>query len=126
VCHQTVSLVARELEASGIPTVIAGAAKDIVETVGVPRFVFSDVPLGNSMGLPGDPATQEMVLETALRLLESAFAPRSTVQSSVRWPGDPHRWKLDLMNLAGLDARQIEAAKASFENEKARAQSVRG
>src|SRR6266516_391553 len=34
VCHQTVSLVARHLEANGIPTVVMGCAKDIVEHCG--------------------------------------------------------------------------------------------
>ena len=53
-CHQTVGLVARHLEANGLPTVIMGAAKDIVEHCGVPRFLFSDFPLGNSAGKPFD------------------------------------------------------------------------
>jgi D-proline reductase (dithiol) PrdB len=48
VCHQTISLAARYLEANGIPTVIMGCAKDIVEFAGVPRFLFNDFPLGNS------------------------------------------------------------------------------
>ena len=54
VCHQTISLVARHLEAAGIPTVIMGCAKDIVEHAGVPRFLFSDFPLGNAAGKPHD------------------------------------------------------------------------
>src|SRR5207248_2345336 len=45
VCHQTVSLVARHLEAGGISTVVMGCAKDIVEHAAVPRFLFSDFPL---------------------------------------------------------------------------------
>ena len=59
VCHQTLSLVARTLEAAGLPTVLMGAAKDIVELCGVPRFLFSDVPLGSAAGLPNDPASQD-------------------------------------------------------------------
>ena len=55
VCHQTLSLVARHLEAAGIATVVMGCAKDIVEHVGVPRFLFSDFPLGNAAGRPNDP-----------------------------------------------------------------------
>ena len=62
-CHQTVSLVARYLEAHGIPTVIMGCAKDIVEYVGVPRFLFSDFPLGNAAGKPNDPHSQAATLE---------------------------------------------------------------
>ncbi len=41
VCHQSLSLAARHLEAGGIATVVMGCAKDIVEHVGVPRFLFS-------------------------------------------------------------------------------------
>src|SRR5262245_31029659 len=51
VCHQSVSLAARALEASGIATVVMGCARDIVEHVGVPRLLFSDFPLGNAAGL---------------------------------------------------------------------------
>ena len=54
VCHQTTALVARHLEANGIPTVVMGCAKDIVEHAAVPRFLFSDFPLGNSAGKPHD------------------------------------------------------------------------
>ena len=58
VCHQTSSLVARHLEANGIATVVMGCAKDIVEHAVVPRFLFSDFPLGNSAGKPHDVASQ--------------------------------------------------------------------
>src|ERR1700733_608666 len=54
VCHQTSTLVARHLEANGIPTVLMGCAKDIVEHAAAPRFLFSDFPLGNSAGKPHD------------------------------------------------------------------------
>ncbi len=50
VCHQTVSLVARHLEENGVPTVIMGTARDIVEHCGVARLVFSDFPLGSPCG----------------------------------------------------------------------------
>ena len=73
VCHQTSALVARHLEANGIPTVVMGCAKDIVEHAAVPRFLFSDFPLGNSAGKPHDVASQAQTLELALRLLETAF-----------------------------------------------------
>ena len=72
VCHQTSALVARHLEANGIPTVVMGCAKDIVEHAAVPRFLFSDFPLGNSAGKPHDVESQALTLELALRLLEIA------------------------------------------------------
>jgi hypothetical protein len=84
VCHQTVSLAARHLEENGIATIVMGCAKDIVEYCGVPRFLFSDFPLGNAAGRPKDRQSQAFILELALRMLESAPAPRTTVQSPVR------------------------------------------
>jgi hypothetical protein len=55
-----VSLIANYLEANGIPTVIMGCAKDIVEHCGVPRFLFSDFPLGCPVGKHDDPASQRL------------------------------------------------------------------
>jgi hypothetical protein len=88
-----VSLVARHLEAHGIPTVILGCAKDIVEHCGVPRFVFSDFPLGNPIGRPHDKAMQRSIVALALDVQESACAPRTTVQTPFVWDPDPS-WKL--------------------------------
>jgi D-proline reductase (dithiol) PrdB len=113
-----VSLIARHLEAEGIPTVILGAAKDIVETVGVPRFAFSDVPLGNSAGLPHDAESQQTALEYAFKVLEVAPGPRTTVQTPIVWPGDPHAWKRENMNLSGLDPDQARKAREAFQDQK--------
>jgi len=85
VCHQTMSLIARRLEANGIASVVVGCAKDIVEYVGVPRLLFTDFPLGNAAGRPHDPASQAFTLELALELLETAPAARTSVQSPLRW-----------------------------------------
>lgn len=105
ICHQTLSLVARSLEEAGVPTVIMACAKDIVEHVGVPRALFSDFPLGNGAGRPGDVASQNETLARALDLLESARAPRTTVQSPLRWSDDP-RWKNDFSNVESIPAEQ--------------------
>lgn len=92
VCHQTISLVARHLEANGIPTVVLAAARDIVEHVGVARVVHTDFPLGNPCGEPGNAAQQGEILEIGFKLLENAFLPRTTVQSPFQWSkGDA--WK---------------------------------
>jgi len=124
VCHQTVSLAARYLETHGVPTVVMGCAKDIVEHVGVPRFLFSDFPLGNSAGRPCDPASQSLTLELALKVLEAAPAARTTVQSPLRWSGDPS-WKLDYCNVDRLPADEISRRRAEFDREKAAARTLR-
>jgi hypothetical protein len=120
-----VSLAARHLEANGIPTVIIGCAKDIVEYVGVPRLLFSDFPLGNPAGRPRDPQSQAFTLDLALRVLESAPAPRTTVQSPLRWSDDP-AWKLDYSNIARLSAEEITRRRAEFDRQKEIAKTVRG
>ncbi len=83
------SLVANYLEANGIPTVIIGSALDIVEHCGVPRFVFSDFPLGNPCGHPRDRGMQAEIVALALRQLELAEGPRTTVRAPFEWTDDP-------------------------------------
>jgi len=113
-----VSLVARHLEANGIPTVIMGAAKDIVELCGVPRFVFSDFPLGNAAGRPHDPASQVLTLNLALDLLERATAPRSIQQSPLAWSAD-ESWKRDYGNTEDLSPQELARLRAEFDAVKA-------
>ena len=124
VCHQTMSLAARMLEENGIATVVMGCAKDIVEYVGVPRFLFSDFPLGNAAGRPNDRASQAFTLELALKLLETAPAARTTVQSPLRWSTDSD-WKLDYCNAERLTAEEIRLRRAEFDKGKNEARSVR-
>ena len=104
ICHQSCALAARALETAGIATVVMGAALDIVEHVGVPRFLFSDFPLGNSAGRPNDPASQEETLAMALALLEEATAPRTTRRSPLAWSSDTS-WKLDYSNIDRVSPR---------------------
>jgi D-proline reductase (dithiol) PrdB len=117
VCHQTTALTARLLEQSGIATVLMGCAKDIVEYVGVPRLLFSDFPLGNAAGRPHDAHSQAFTLELALRVLESAPAARTTVQSPLRWSEDP-AWKLDYSNIERLTPEEIRRRRAEFDRGK--------
>ena len=124
VCHQTTSLVARQLESSGIATVVMGCAKDIVEHVGVPRLLFSDFPLGNAAGKPRDPASQAFTLGLALQLLESAPGPRSTVQSPLRWSDSPD-WKLDYSNVERLSTEEVSRRRAEFDLAKTQAKALR-
>jgi hypothetical protein len=124
VCHQTVSLAARHLEANGIATVVMGCAKDIVEYCGVPRFLFSDFPLGNAAGRPNDEQSQAFTLELALRVLAAAPAARTTVQSPLQWSSDPS-WKLDYSNIERLSRDEIRRRREEFDRQKEIARAVR-
>jgi len=130
ICHQSVSLHARYLEAHGIPTVVMGSAKDIVEHCGVPRFLFSDFPLGNAAGKPFDEAAQAQTMEMALELLESAVGPRTTRQSPIRWSDNPD-WKLDYSNVEMIEPAELERRRLEFLRQKEiahakRAQDLKG
>ncbi|OYY13459.1 MAG: glycine reductase [Polynucleobacter sp. 35-46-11] len=124
ICHQSQSLLARYLEAAGIPTVIMGAAKDIVEYCGVPRLLFSDFPLGNAAALPNNIQSQDSNFELALRLLEGAPAGRTTVQSPLVWASDPS-WKLDYSNLERLSAEEILRLRDEAEKARITARDIR-
>jgi hypothetical protein len=124
VCHQTLCLVARYLEANGIATVMMICAKDIVEHCGVPRALFSDFPLGNAAGRPHDPESQADTLERALRVLESAPAARTTVHSPQRW-SDSYDWKLDYCNVERVTAEELATLRAEVDNAKAVAKEIR-
>ncbi|MEI7712730.1 MAG: glycine/sarcosine/betaine reductase selenoprotein B family protein [Rhodospirillales bacterium] len=117
VCHQTSTLTARYLEANGIPTVVMGCAKDIVEHAAAPRFLFSDFPLGNSAGKPHDVASQDQTLEYALRVLESAIGPQTTMQNPIRW-SESGKWKLDYSNIDQLTPEDLAARRAEFDRQK--------
>jgi hypothetical protein len=97
--------------------VVLGCGRDIVESAGVARFVFSDFPLGNSCGKPFDLESQRGIFATALKLLDSAFAPRTTVQTPYRWAEDC-AWKRDFYRL-DMTPEQIERARAEMDSQKA-------
>jgi hypothetical protein len=117
VCHQTTALIARHLEAHGISTVVMGCAKDIVEHAAAPRFMFSDFPLGNSAGKPHDAASQAFTIELALKVLETAPGPQTTVQSPLRWSADAS-WKLDYNNVERMSAEDLAKRRRDFDAQK--------
>jgi hypothetical protein len=117
VCHQSLGLAARHLEGHEIPTVLMGCAKDIPEYCGVPRYVFSDFPLGNAAGRPHDPESQAQTLELALRLLESAPGPRTTIQSPLRWSASAD-WKLDYCNVERVGPEELRRRREEWERAK--------
>lgn len=124
ICHQTLSLVARHLESHGIATVLMGCAKDIVEYCGVPRFLFSDFPLGNAAGRPNDPDSQAQTLEFGLRVLESAVGARTTMQSPLRWSDDAD-WKLDYCNIERRAPEEVAKLRAEAEEARVVAKQLR-
>ncbi|NKB32132.1 MAG: hypothetical protein GKR91_03445 [Pseudomonadales bacterium] len=88
------SLVARHLEANGIPTLIIGSARDIVEHCGVPRFLYTDFPLGNPCGKPYDHDMQLSIISQAIALLRTATTANTTEKAPYIWSAD-NSWRDD-------------------------------
>ena len=103
------SLIARHLEENGIPTVVIGSGKDIVEHCGVARFLYQDFPLGNPCGLPWDTAMQTETVRLALSLLETVAEPRTTVQTPFQWRADDPDWRARYNRIRPEDRERLLA-----------------
>jgi hypothetical protein len=117
-----VSLVSRHLEENGLPTVLMGSARDVVEECGVARFVFTDFPLGNPCGKPWDAEMQNSIVGTALDLLEKAWTPRTTVQTPFHW--DNEDWRLNFMRVD--DSNREALARAGEERRRLQEEAKKG
>ena len=74
-CHQSISLVARAIEAAGVPTMTIGVGKDVVDLVRPPRAAIYDGEFGSVAGRPGWPEQQRRILDESLRLIEPLDQP---------------------------------------------------
>jgi hypothetical protein len=101
-----VCLVARYFEAAGVPTVILGSALDIVEHCGVPRFVYSDMPLGNPCGKPFDREMQRAIVAQTVDVLQTADKPRTTVKVPYPFSGDGS-WRERYLEVRAGDAARL-------------------
>ncbi len=82
---------------------------DIVTRCGVPRYLHTDMPLGNALGHPGDRDLQKQTVAAALDLLESATEP-TVVRGGLHW-AETEAWKDNYMridDLPGLAAAGVE------------------
>lgn len=112
-------MVARHLEANGIPTVVLGSAKDIVEYCRVPRFYFVDFPLGNPCGEPYNREQQREIVHQALGML-TVTQPAETIKAPFEWR--TQTWRENYMQVRPED---LERLKAAGERRKRERQSLR-
>ena len=79
-------MLARRIEAAGIPTVVVTMMPETTEQLVAPRIVGVEFPYGHPFGLPGDAAMQRRVLLTAVTVLAGAAAPSTRVDVDIEWP----------------------------------------
>jgi hypothetical protein len=92
VCHQSVGLIARQVEAAGIPTLCMSSALDITQSVNPPRAAFLDYPLGHTTGKPYEPALQRDIVLQALAAFTALTTPGCVKMLPFRW-SDDEAWK---------------------------------
>jgi D-proline reductase (dithiol) PrdB len=97
VCHQSVGLIARHIEAAGMPTIGFTSARTITASANPPRSVFVDLPLGHTTGLPNDAEGQRRLLTEGLHEAVAISEPGAIVDLPYRfvddeWKANPLGW----------------------------------
>jgi len=86
VCHQSVGLIARAIEASGIVTTSITSAWTITASANPPRAVYTDFPLGHTAGPPHDSVTQLAIARSALAAVAAMDGPGTITALPHEWP----------------------------------------
>ncbi len=81
-----VPVLARWIEAAGIPTVVVTMMPALAEERRAPRIVGVEFPFGHAFGMPKDKVMQRRTLELALRVLAGAPSSGTRVDLDVEWP----------------------------------------
>lgn len=74
-CHQTAGIIARRIEADGIPTIVISVDKLASERVRPPRTAYYEGELGTLVGPADWPEFQRRVLDESLRNMETFDQP---------------------------------------------------
>lgn len=104
-CHQSVGLIAREVEARGIPTLSMSSAYSITRAVNPPRAVYLDYPLGHTSGKPLDQHNQLAIMRDTLAAFAAINSPGEIHHLAYEWQTD-HSWKDRVMRPRGKVASQ--------------------
>jgi hypothetical protein len=81
-----VPVLARRIEAEGIPTVMVTPMPQTAAELYAPRIVGVEFPFGHPFGWVGAVDVRRHVLRTALAVLAGASAPGTRVDIDIEWP----------------------------------------
>lgn len=100
-CHRATGIIARALEARGLPTLSMNVLWEAGEEIKPPRTCFLDFPLGCPAGKPHQAKQQRDILRAALDLAPQ-FAPNHWEMRALpfQWSADGSRdWEREVDNL---------------------------
>lgn len=78
-------LVARAIEARGIPTVTVSVVRNMTKALPAPRNVLIKFRLGQVFGEPGHVAQQRTIVRASLATLDEITESGGTVELPYRW-----------------------------------------
>ncbi len=85
-------LIAREIEARGIPTLSMTSALSITRAANPPRAAYLDFPLGHTAGKPHQPKLDRAIVRDALAAFETLTQPGQVAMLPYEW-ADDDAWK---------------------------------
>jgi len=100
-CHRSTAVLARALEARGLPTLSMNVLWEAGEEMKPPRTCFLDFPLGCPAGKPHEAAQQREILRTALKLAPEFGSERWEMKTlPFQWSADGSRsWEKEVDEL---------------------------
>lgn len=100
-CHRATTVIARALEARGLPTLSMSVLLEAAEEAKPPRTCFLDFPLGCPAGKPHEDEQQREILRSALKLApEFDGQPWHIKSLPFQWSPDGSRaWEEEVNNL---------------------------
>ncbi len=101
-------LIARQIEAAGIPTLCMTSALSITRSVNPPRAAFLDYPLGHTTGKPDAPELQQSILRDALAGFVSIDEPGGVLTLDYGW-AENDDWKDQVMRPRESRGRSVTA-----------------
>lgn len=81
-------VLARLVEANGIPTVMVTMMPEFADRAAAPRVLGVPFPFGQPFGMVADAAMQLEVAKAAVDLLATATEPGTRVDLDIEWPID--------------------------------------
>lgn len=101
-CHRSTSVLARALEARGMPTVTTSTSWEMTAQYKPPRVAWLDFPLGCAAGRPNRPEQQRDILRTVLQMVPEFRDPWTIPRLPFQWSDDGNRDWVETMNAVFL------------------------
>jgi D-proline reductase (dithiol) PrdB len=111
-CHRATAMIARGLEASGIPTIMLTVLREMVTAFKPARPVFLDFPLGATVGKPHEPELQRSILREALTVGAAMSGEWHIHDLPFSWAEDESRaWEDEVRAIYAVKGRDIHRAR---------------